>query len=88
MHATTIDEPVLVQARFLPGGEVRPTAFVWQERTRYLAGVGRRWTEETGTGTWHCFLAQTMTGDTVELRWHATSHQWRLQRAWWRDAVV
>ena len=88
MHEVQIDEPVVVQARFLPDGRVHPTAFIWQGRTRYLAGLGRNWTEPASQGNWRCFLAQTASGDTVELRWHDTTHQWRLWRAWWRQHAV
>lgn len=88
MHETFIDEPVLVQARFLPGGRVQPTAFGWRERTRYLAGLGRQWNEDAHGQTWRCFLAQTASGDTVELRWQPITHEWRLWRAWWRNALA
>lgn len=83
-----IDEPVAVQARFRPGGGVRPTAFTWQGRTHTLTGWGRQWEVETDSGLWRCFLAQTIGGATVELRWHTTTHQWRLWRVWRREALV
>lgn len=83
-----VDEPVLVQVRFGPGGSVQPTAFIYEGRTRYLAGLGRQWAEEVeGTG-WRCFLAQTASGDTVELRWNQQTHEWRLWRAWWRESFT
>lgn len=88
MHETIINEPIMAQVRFLPGGHVQPTAFVWQGRTRYLAGLGRQWTTEDESGAWRCFLAQTANGDTVELRWHTATHEWRLFRAWWRENLV
>jgi PncC family amidohydrolase len=83
-----IDEPITVQARFRPDGAIRPTAFNWQGRTHTLAAWGRRWDVETSSGVWRCFLAQTAGGSTVELRWHAASHEWRLWRAWRREALV
>ncbi|MEA3337085.1 MAG: hypothetical protein U9R25_14340 [Chloroflexota bacterium] len=83
-----IDEPVTTQARFLPDGRVRPTAFVWRGQTRYVTGLGRRWTEEEQGTHWQCFLAQTASGDTVELRWNMDSQQWRLRRAWWRSVMT
>lgn len=88
MREVHIDEPVMVQVRFLPKGVVQPTAFIWQERTRYLAGLGRQWDEAGEAGQWRCFLAQTAGGDTVELRWNTQTHEWRLWRAWWRDQVA
>ena len=81
MVESFVDEPVLVQVRFGPGGAVQPNAFVWQGRTRYLAGQGRQWTERVDTVDWRCFLAQTASGDTVELRWNQQTHEWRLFRA-------
>ena len=41
-----INEPIIVQARFLPDGAVQPTAFIWRERTRYIADWGRQWDEQ------------------------------------------
>jgi len=88
MREEHIDETIMVQVRFLPQGLVQPTAFIWRERTRYLAGLGRQWDEVTDTGQWRCFLAQTVAGDTVELRWNTRTQEWRLKRAWWREQVV
>jgi len=83
-----IDEPITVQARFAPGGAVQPVAFVWRQQTRYLAGLGRQWAEQVDGSEWRCFLAQTMTGDTVELRWNRGSNEWRLRRLWQRATQV
>lgn len=88
MQEKRIDEPVTVQARFRPGGNMRPTAFYWQGRTYTLAAWGRQWDVDTASGAWRCFLVQTTGGDTVELRWHSTSQQWRLWRAWWRASLA
>lgn len=85
MTETTIDEPITAQVRFAPGGAVQPVAFAWRQRTRPLAGLGRQWTAQEEDGSeWRCFLAQTTSGDTVELRWNRQSNGWRLRRAWWR----
>jgi hypothetical protein len=86
MTETYIDEPITAQVRFAPGGAVQPVAFTLRQRTRYLAGLGRQWTEQADGQEWRCFLAQTAAGDTVELRWNRQSNEWRLQRAWWRNA--
>ena len=88
MTETYIDEAVTAQVRFAPGGPVQPVAFAWRERTRYLAGLGRQWTEEIDGVAWRCFLAQTTSGDTVELRWNQQSNEWRLWRAWWRAGLA
>ena len=63
-----INEPILVQARFLPDGQVLPTAFIWRERTRYIADHGRQWEETVDDTTWRCYLTRTPTGETFELR--------------------
>ncbi len=86
MAESIIDEPITVQVRFAPGGVVIPVAFAWRQHTRYLAGLGRQWTEPVEGSEWRCFLAQTASGDTVELRWNRQNNEWRLWRAWWRAA--
>ncbi len=86
MRETYIDEPVTAQVRFAPGGAVQPVAFTWREHTHYLTGLGRQWTEQASGQEWRRFLAQTASGDTVDLRWNRQSNEWRLWRAWWRDA--
>ena len=63
-----INEPILVQARFLPDGRVLPTAFIWRERTRYIADHGRQWEETVDDTSWRCYLVRTPTGETFELR--------------------
>lgn len=88
MVESFIDQTVLVQVRFGPSGVVTPTAFIFEGRTRYLAGLGRQWTERVAKIDWRCFLAQTASGDTVELRWNQQTHEWRLWRAWWRESLA
>jgi hypothetical protein len=74
--------PILVQARFLPEGGVRPTAFIWRDRTRYIAALGREWEEETEGTHWRCYLVQTPNGETFELRLDSAGMRWILARAW------
>lgn len=81
MNERVVNETITAQVRF-SAGHVHPVAFTWRGRTRYLAGLGRQWHEESTDGSWHCFLAQTTSGDTVELRWNQHSNEWRLHRAW------
>ncbi len=40
-----INEPVDTLIRVLPNGDVRPTSFIWRDRTRYVNDVGRHWEE-------------------------------------------
>jgi hypothetical protein len=82
----TIDCVVAVELR--PGaGAALPAAFTWQGRRHVLVGLGRSW-DEGPEGEWRCILAQTGAGDTVELRRHARTGEWRLARAWQRPAIA
>ncbi len=77
-----INEPILVQARFLPEGGVKPTAFIWRNRTRYVADLGRQWREDSGGNTWHCYLVHTPSGETFELRYAPADGRWVAWKAW------
>jgi hypothetical protein len=81
-----VGEPILVQARFLPDGRVQPTAFIWHDRTRYVASLGREWSEEGGEARWRCYLVQTPNGETFELHLDLTAMRWILARAWLHPA--
>jgi len=77
-----VDEPIMVQARFDDHGQVQPVAFVWRNRTRYIAEQGRQWEEGTDTDVrCRCFLVRTANGDTFELRLDVKTLHWRLHRA-------
>ncbi|MDH7485055.1 MAG: hypothetical protein QHJ81_02130 [Anaerolineae bacterium] len=77
-----VDEPIVVQARFDAQGQVRPVAFVWRSRTRYITEWGRQWVEETGADApRRCFLVQTASGDTFELQLELKTLRWWLHRA-------
>ncbi len=75
-------EPILVQARFLPDGGVQPSAFIWRNRTRYVAATGREWEEEVKGTLWRCYLVQTPNTETFELRLDLARMRWILARAW------
>ncbi len=79
-----INEPILVQARFLADGGVQPTAFIWRNRTRYIADLGRQWAEPAGGVTWRCYLVRTPTQETFDLRYAPAEGRWVLARAWER----
>jgi hypothetical protein len=85
---TYVHEPVLVQARFLPNGHVQPTAFIWRERTRYIADTGREWDEADEGASWRCYLVRTPNMETFELRFDPGGSRWLLQRAWLNDTVA
>jgi hypothetical protein len=82
-----VGDPILVQARFLPGGGVQPVAFIWRNRTRYIAAVGREWEEEMGETLWRCYVVQAPTAETFELRLDMTGMRWVLARAWLTTAL-
>ncbi len=82
-----VNEPILVQARFLPDGHIQPTAFIWRDRTRYIADHGREWEEAADGVAWRCYLVRTPTGETFELRCALAEGRWILSRAWLRGDV-
>lgn len=82
-----IDQPVAVQVRLAPDGQILPLAFAWQGQTYAIVGLGRQWQENVAGATWRCFLAET-TGGVVELRWQDQRQVWRLWRAWWRPLTA
>jgi Domain of unknown function (DUF6504) len=77
-----VGEPILVQARFLPEGGLQPVAFIWRDRTRYVASLGREWEEEGGGTLWRCYMVQTPNAETFELRLDPAGMRWMLARAW------
>ena len=82
-----VGEPILVQARFLAEGGVQPVAFIWRNRTRYVAAVGRDWEEVAEGIRWHCYVVQTPNAEAFELRLDALGMRWMLARAWLNTAA-
>ena len=83
-----IDEPIEVLVRVLPSGRVQPTSFLWRNRTRYVADVGRQWEERVAGKSLRCYLILTVDQDTYEVRWDPAGDQWTVHRAWMRDLAV
>jgi len=83
-----VDETISTLVRVTPTGEVRPTSFVWRDRTRYVDTIGRMWEERVEGRTLRCYMIQAVDGNTFELRWNPDGNQWTLHRAWLRAAVV
>lgn len=81
-----VGEPILVQARFLPKGGVQPAAFIWRNRTRYIAALGREWEDEVEETLWRCYMVQTPNGEAFELRLDLAGMRWILARAWLETA--
>lgn len=83
-----VNEPVDTLIRLMPDGAVRPTSFLWRDKTRYVADVGRQWEERREGKSLRCFLLQTVDASTFELRWDPAANTWMVHRAWLRDLVV
>ena len=77
-----VNEPVHTLIRVLPNGDVRPTSFVWRDRTRYVNDVGRDWEEIVNGKRLHCYLIQAVDNTTYELQWDPAENTWLLHRAW------
>lgn len=83
-----VNEPVDALWRVSPNGEIRPTSFVWRDKTRYVGNVGRHWEERVAGKTLRCYLVQAVDSQTYELRWDPASDLWQVHRAWLQDTVV
>lgn len=83
-----VDEPIEVLIRVLPSGEVRPTSFVWRDRSRYVDDVGRQWEERVAGRTLRCYLIKAVDNNTFEVRWDPGDNRWTLHRAWLRSGAA
>ena len=88
MREVLVNEQVDTLWRVLPNGDIRPTSFIWRDKTRYVGHVGRQWEERVSGGALRCYLVQAVDNQTFELRWEPASDTWRIHRAWLADAVV
>jgi hypothetical protein len=83
-----VNEPVDPLLRVMPNGDVRPTSFLWRNKTRYVNDIGRQWEERVGGKSLRCYLIKTVDDNTFELRWELSSNEWTVHRAWLRDLAV
>lgn len=83
-----VDEPIDVLVRMMTDGTLRPTSFLWRERTRYVADVGRQWEERRQGKTLRFYLVQTVENNTYELYFDPATDHWSIGRAWLRDLMV
>lgn len=83
-----VNEQVDALWRVMANGELRPTSFIWRDKTRYVSEVGRTWEERVGGRTLRCYLIQAVDSNTFELRWDPAADRWEIHRAWLRDAVA
>lgn len=83
-----VNEVIEVLVRVMPNGQVRPTSFLWRDRTRYVSDVGRQWEERVGGKSVRCYMVMTVDNNTYELRWDPAGDSWQIHRAWLRDLAV
>ncbi|MEZ4729094.1 MAG: DUF6504 family protein [Caldilineaceae bacterium] len=88
MREVVVEEPIQALVRILSDGTVRPTSFLWRDRTRYVNEVGRQWEERQSGKTIRHYLIQTVEGNTYELCLDLATNGWSIQRAWLRDIVA
>lgn len=88
MREVMVEETIDALVRVLKDGSVRPTSFLWRDRTRYVSDVGRQWEERVGGQTLRFYLVQTVDGNTFELTYDPAVNQWMIQRAWLQDVMV
>lgn len=88
MNEVLVDERVDTLIRVMSSGAIRPTSFLWRDKTCYVSSVGRQWEERVQEKTLRCFLVQTVENNTYELRWDPAGNSWTLHRAWLRDLIV
>lgn len=83
-----VNEEADVLVRVLRNGAVRPTSFLWRNRTRYVDNVGRTWEERVEGRTVRVYLVQSVDNTTYELRYDPTADRWTVHRAWFSDLVA
>jgi hypothetical protein len=83
-----VNEEVDVLVRVMADGSVRPTSFLWRNRTRYVSELGRNWEERVEGRTVRVYLVQTVDNNTYELRYDPAADRWTIHRAWLRDLIV
>ena len=88
LREVIVDEEVRMLWRVLQNGEIRPTSFVWRDKTCYVDQVGRYWEERTGGQTLRYWLIQAVDGQTYEVRWNPADDVWSIHRAWIKQAIA
>lgn len=83
-----VEEPINALVRVMADGNVRPTSFLWRDRTRYVNHIGRQWEERRAGQLIRHYLVQTVDHDTYELCLDPAANAWSIRRAWLQDVVV
>ena len=78
------NEAAAVEARFLPDGEIRPSAFTWRGLRRTVTGLGRQWDDDDGRH----ILVVAADGSRFELCLCTIQNSWRVLRAWLRPYLA
>ncbi|MCB0062453.1 MAG: hypothetical protein KDE19_10070 [Caldilineaceae bacterium] len=88
MKEVFVEEAINALVRVMKDGSIHPTSFLWRDRTRYVADLGRQWEERVAGKTVRFYLVQTVDGNTFELTHDPAENQWMVKRAWLRDVIV
>jgi hypothetical protein len=83
-----VNEEAEVLVRVLRDGSVRPTSFLWRDRTRYVSDVGRTWEERVEGRTLRVYLIKAVDNTTYELRYDPAADRWTVNRAWFSNLVA
>lgn len=83
-----VEEPINALVRVMADGNVRPTSFLWRDRTRYVNHIGRQWEERRAGQLVRHYLVQTVDDNTYELCLDPATNAWSIRRAWLQDVVV
>lgn len=83
-----VNEEADVLVRVLQDGSVRPTSFLWRNRTRYVSDTGRTWEELVEGRIVRVYLVQTVDNNTYELQYDPAADRWMIHRAWLQDLVA
>ncbi len=88
MKEVHVEEAIDALVRVLKDGTIRPTSFLWRDRTRYVDTIGRQWEERVDGKTLRFYLVQTVDTNTFELTHDPAINQWMVRRAWLRDILA
>lgn len=88
MKEVLVDETIDTLVRIMKDGTIRPTSFLWRNRTRYVDNIGREWEERVAGKIVRISLLQTVDGNTFELCHDPAANRWSIRRAWLQDIAV
>ncbi len=74
--------------RVLSDASVQPTSFLWRNQTRYVADIGRQWSESIDGSTVRVYMVLAVDNSTYELRYDPAQDRWTIHRAWLADVIA